>query len=534
MPYTSLDPVWLGYISALALSFALPLVLIGYIWPRNPAPGAKPLIGILAGVMLWSFGYIVEFINNHIAGKLIALNISYIGIVTLPVMAFIFSLQFTHSDRLLTPRRIWLLFVVPLITLVLLWTGKYHNLMLYDMHLTIDGPFMLVASQYGLWFWVFVTYSYALLFAGTLVLVHRLFSPPRLFQDQATYLIIAVAVPVLANIQFLFPFLPIPQADWTPAAFAVSAICLTFAISRHGLLDVLPVARESAIELMNEGFAVVDDKGRIVDVNKAMCDITGLKQSDLHGRPLPGVIVDQLNAGGDYLNLREEHIEIELDQKDGLHFYSTHVSLLQSKGGTRSHVLILYDITERKKNEEAIKQIAYYDPLTGLPNRSLFSDRAGVALAEAARYKRRLAIMVVDLDRFKAVNDTFGHDAGDQVLQDIAARLTHSVRKVDTVSRLGGDEFLVLLPEIANEEIVDRIAHRIIRATAVPFNFNANDINLSISIGISLYPEDSEDFNSLVKYADIAMYYVKQTGRNGYARYSQQMKNGRAANPPAL
>lgn len=142
--------------------------------------------------------------------------------------------------------------------------------------------------------------------------------------------------------------------------------------------------------------------------------------------------------------------------------------------------------------------------------------------------------MVVDLDRFKAVNDTFGHDAGDQVLQDIAARLTHSVRKVDTVSRLGGDEFLVLLPEIANEEIVDRIAHRIIRATAVPFNFNANDINLSISIGISLYPEDSEDFNSLVKYADIAMYYVKQTGRNGYARYSQQMKNGRAANPPAL
>jgi diguanylate cyclase (GGDEF)-like protein/PAS domain S-box-containing protein len=517
--------------SALALSFALPLVLIGYIWPRNPAPGAKPLIGILAAVMLWSFGYIIEFLNNHMAGKLIAINISYIGVVTLPVMGFIFALQFTHSDRWLTSRRMLLLFVIPLITLVLLWTGKYHNLMLYDLHLTIDGPFMLVANQYGLWFWVFVTYSYALLIIGMLVLVHRLFSPPRLFQDQAIYLIIAVAVPAIANIEYLSPFLPIPQADWTPAAFAVSAICLTFAISRHGLLDVLPVARESAIELMNEGFAVVDDKGRIVDINKAMCEITGLKQSDLHGQPLPAVIVNQLNAGGDYLNISEEHIEIALDQKDGLHYYSTHVSLLQRGRGTRSHVLILYDITERKKNEEAIKQIAYYDSLTGLPNRSLFSDRAEMALAEAGRYKRKLAVMIVDIDKFKAVNDTYGHDAGDQVLQDIAARLTHAVRKVDTVSRLGGDEFLVLLPEIANEEIVDRIAHRIIREAVTPFNFNATDIHLTISIGISLYPEDSEDLNTLVKYADTAMYYVKQTGRNGYARYSEKMKNGQPVIP---
>jgi diguanylate cyclase (GGDEF)-like protein/PAS domain S-box-containing protein len=282
---------------------------------------------------------------------------------------------------------------------------------------------------------------------------------------------------------------------------------------------------------MNEGFAVVDDKGRIVDINKAMCEITGLKQSDLHGQPLPAVIVNQLNAGGDYLNISEEHIEIALDQKDGLHYYSTHVSLLQRGRGTRSHVLILYDITERKKNEEAIKQIAYYDSLTGLPNRSLFSDRAEMALAEAGRYKRKLAVMIVDIDKFKAVNDTYGHDAGDQVLQDIAARLTHAVRKVDTVSRLGGDEFLVLLPEIANEEIVDRIAHRIIREAVTPFNFNATDIHLTISIGISLYPEDSEDLNTLVKYADTAMYYVKQTGRNGYARYSEKMKNGQPVIP---
>lgn len=142
--------------------------------------------------------------------------------------------------------------------------------------------------------------------------------------------------------------------------------------------------------------------------------------------------------------------------------------------------------------------------------------------------------MIVDLDKFKAVNDTYGHDAGDQVLQDIVARLTHAVRKVDTVSRLGGDEFLVLLPEIANEEIVDRIAHRITRATAVPFYFHANEIHLTISIGISLYPEDSEELNSLVKYADTAMYYVKQTGRNGYARYSEDMKNGRPAIPQDL
>ncbi len=531
MPYTPIDPVWLCYMAALALSVALPLVLIGYIWPRRAAPGAKPLIGILVAIIVWSAGYIIEFVNNHLATKMIAIDISYTGIVTLPVMVFLFTLQFTQSDRLFYPRKILLLFIVPLITLLLLWTGKYHQLMLYGMYLTNDGTFVLVASQSGPWFWVFVIYSYVLLIASTLVLVHRLFSPPRLFRDQAVYLIIAMIVPVIANVESLFPFLSIPRADWTPAAFAVSSICLTFAISRHGFLDVLPVARESAIELMHEGFAVVDNRGRIVDLNKAMCDITGFQQSDLHGQPLPGIIVNQLNAKGNYLDLREEHIEIELDQKDGLRYYSAHVSVLKNGGGASSHVLILYDITERKKNEEAIKQIAYYDSLTGLPNRSLFSDRAEMALAEAGRYKRKMAIMIVDLDKFKIVNDTYGHDAGDQVLQDIAARLTHAVRRVDTVSRLGGDEFLVLLPEIANEEIVDRIAHRIIRASATPFNFTSNEIPLTISIGISLYPEDTDDLNSLVKYADVAMYYVKQSGRNGYARYSDKMKNGRSVYP---
>jgi diguanylate cyclase (GGDEF)-like protein len=191
----------------------------------------------------------------------------------------------------------------------------------------------------------------------------------------------------------------------------------------------------------------------------------------------------------------------------------------------------LYDITEHKRMEETIKRFAFYDPLTELPNRLLFNDRAEHALSSAGRYGRKVAVMVMDIDDFKQVNDTYGHDAGDEVLQDISLRFSSSIRRVDTVSRLGGDEFVVLLPEIPDESTPENIARRIIEAMSHPFKIQGKDIRLSVSIGYAIYPGDATDLNLLVKSADRAMYHSKRNGFNNYERYTPDM-NGRASNGP--
>jgi diguanylate cyclase (GGDEF)-like protein/PAS domain S-box-containing protein len=520
----TVSPLYWSFIAALSLSAALSLVLIGYVWRRRALPGAMPLLGMLISVIFWSVGYIIEYMNSSLEIKLFAWNISYVGVMMLPVMLFAFSLRFTHRGQWLTPRIFALLLIVPLATLILQWTKDLHSLMFYDVHLLQDGPFLLVAKKYGSWAWVAVTYNYGLILTSLSVLLFRLFSPPRLFIGQAIYLLIVIIVPVYANLEYFLRLLPMPRADWTPAAFAVSAIALTLAISRHSVLEITPVARESAIELMSEGFLVLDDKDRVIDFNKSMKAILGMPASSIHGKPLPGAILTRLKADGRYSAGADADVEINLAAGDRHCCYSVHFSpFYTGNSSTPGHVLVVYDITQRKHEEETIKYIAYYDQLTALPNRALFTDRAELALSSAGRHKRMLAIMVLDIDMFKKVNDTYGHAAGDQVLQEISIRFSNSVRKVDTVARLGGDEFIMLLPEISGEQTVDTVIQRIMEALREPFNIDEKELRLTVSIGAAIYPGDGFNFDTLMRNADTAMYQVKRSGRNGYQRYSVDM-----------
>jgi len=187
--------------------------------------------------------------------------------------------------------------------------------------------------------------------------------------------------------------------------------------------------------------------------------------------------------------------------------------------GQRILYMVWRDITERKRIEDAIRHLAYHDVLTGLPNRILFTDRLVLAIAQAKRYQKTIAVMMLDLDRFKTINDTSGHHIGDILLQSVGARLTRTLREGDTVARLGGDEFMILLPEIKKPASSFRVAGKIVSAFTQPFLCEGNELLTSASIGIAVYPEDGEDLDTLMKHADTAMYQAKGTGRNTYCRY---------------
>ncbi len=181
------------------------------------------------------------------------------------------------------------------------------------------------------------------------------------------------------------------------------------------------------------------------------------------------------------------------------------------------------DITERKRTEERISYQAYHDLLTRLPNRLLFADRMTQALAHATRNNIRIAVIFIDLDLFKEINDSYGHIVGDRVLQQVAERILKCVRAEDTVSRFGGDEFSLLLVNITSQEDATIVADKILAALRLPLNVDDHDIRLSASMGIALYPEGGETIDALLHSADIAMYQAKDTGKDGYCVYEQQM-----------
>ncbi|WP_111643241.1 sensor domain-containing protein [Marinimicrobium alkaliphilum] len=182
------------------------------------------------------------------------------------------------------------------------------------------------------------------------------------------------------------------------------------------------------------------------------------------------------------------------------------------------------DITERKQSEEQVQYLATHDSLTGLPNRFMFNEILASTLAAAKRYQRRFAVLFIDLDRFKNINDTLGHDAGDTLLVTMAERLTHCLRESDVVARMGGDEFVILIQEIEDPDRVAKVARKILASIIQPISILEQECRVTTSIGICLYPDDAQDEQALLKHADIAMYRAKEEGKNNYQFYSPDIK----------
>jgi len=221
--------------------------------------------------------------------------------------------------------------------------------------------------------------------------------------------------------------------------------------------------------------------------------------------------------------VRSAFVEERLLRHDGT-TVEVEVALVPFPGdGQPSVQVVVRDISDRKRSEEQVTALAYRDALTGLPNRRLFNDRLGIALAQARRYRHRLAVIFVDLDRFKPVNDTLGHAAGDELLKAVAERLSACVRLGDTVARLAGDEFTLLLPGIHYVEDVAKVAQKLGETMRRPFRVHDRDLRISASGGISIYPDDGQDAETLLTNADIAMYRAKQQGRDNFQMYSPSM-----------
>jgi diguanylate cyclase (GGDEF)-like protein/PAS domain S-box-containing protein len=281
----------------------------------------------------------------------------------------------------------------------------------------------------------------------------------------------------------------------------------------------------SLVEQASDCFYLHDVDGRLIDVNQRACYALGYTRSELLAMSLLDIDVNLSRQAlrallTSVLAGKPAALESRHRHRDGTVFQvEVRIGAIEIAG--RQHLLSLArDITERRELQNYVEHLAFHDPLTDLPNRAMFNRHLSHALVQARRYHKRLALLFIDLDHFKNVNDTLGHHAGDCLLQEIARRLTSSLRRGDLVARLGGDEFVVLLEEITGLLQVAQVARQILAALAPEFQLDGQRISVTASIGISTFPDDGADELTLLKHADIAMYRAKYGGKNNFQYYS--------------
>jgi diguanylate cyclase (GGDEF)-like protein/PAS domain S-box-containing protein len=298
------------------------------------------------------------------------------------------------------------------------------------------------------------------------------------------------------------------------------------------------------VAFLPDATLAIDKEKRVIIWNKAIEEMTGVPAAEMIGKgdyaytiPFYGearpqlmdlVFMDHKEIAARYPNITREGDSLTAEvfcnalyNNKGAWVFAKASPLHDQSGNIIGAIESIRDITDRKQADEKIRQMAYHDSLTGLPNRTLFFDRLGIALAQSQRNQKGVAITMLDLDNFKDVNDTLGHDVGDLLLKAAAERLSAALRKGDTVARFGGDEFVLILPDLKGIEDVIQVAQKIVDSFRKPFLIDTHQLILTTSIGIAVYPQDGTEEDILLKNADKAMYQAKQTGRDRYQLYKE-------------
>jgi diguanylate cyclase (GGDEF)-like protein/PAS domain S-box-containing protein len=520
------------YVTATLVSAVVSVLVAVFALRRRHVPGAGALSAMMFAAAWWCATYAGELLATSEAAKDLWARSEYLGIAFIGPCWLLFSLRYT-GKLARTGWREALLFVVPAITVLAALGGTDLGLIWSGAELkTFNGATMYVVAH-GPWFWVNVSYSYACLLIGAVVLLATVLSEVKTLTTQGMLLVLAVALPWVANVLTLFWAAPHRGLDLTPFAIALSGALVAVGLNRYGALQVFPgmvtIARDTVIQGMRDGVVVLGRGGVVLSANRAAERFLGLEAGAAAGGaiddflgPLPEFPEPQ--AKGDAP--REYSFEITLGVPGDERRVEVIASPLAVNPRSPGLVLSMRDVTDRHALQEELEHKALHDDLTGLPNRGLLRAHLDELLALQRRDGGELALLMLDLDRFKQINDTYGHTAGDMVLQTTGKRLRETLRESDLVARLGGDEFAVVLPGSSAEQGLE-IAASLRDVLTAPVAFGRWRLQTSASAGVALAPRDGETGDVLLHHADVALYAAKELPE-GVAEYDPGLDAGGA------
>jgi diguanylate cyclase (GGDEF)-like protein/PAS domain S-box-containing protein len=488
---------------------------------QKQLPGLTTFIFFILSTGLWSLSVAMGTLSSDASVQYLWARLAYLGIATVPPLWFIFVWRYTlWRGGVKWSNASWL-FVLPLVTTVLVWTNERHFLHWRDVFFneTLNPPGL--EAPRGPWFWfAHLPYSYGLLLLAAFILLASLRGSPKTYRRQLFFLLVAGALPFAGNAVYLAGFQLLGDVDPTPLTFVLSGCVVAYALFRYQLLNLTPIAYQAVFESLPDSVIVLNTRDEIVDVNPSAEVVLETPRDALIGKTIQSQLrnwddlMEQYQATGQ-ISLRYgsssplpefRHLDIRL------------APLRNSRQEFVGRVIIAQDVSERKTYQEQASR----DPLTNLANRRAFQRDGELMLARAKQEGFSVALLYLDLDRFKPVNDTYGHEMGDILLQKVALRLKETLRATDLLARIGGDEFVLMLSATQGNDIVE-VCSRLLTDIRRPFNVSGHQLSIGVSIGIAFCPEHTSDLDELLKYADNAMYEAKHA-MSGFKFYVPDAK----------
>lgn len=501
-------------------------------WQRRQAPGSRPLSYFMVSLVIWTFFISLEYSTRDLSTKIVFSKFQYLGGASTAVFLFWFGLEFYRQQKVQLKAWYAAFGIIPLITLVLVFTNESHHLIWTNIAFA-PGTHQAV-FDHGVWFWIYVGHTYLLVMATSILIIRAYFKMRYIFRNQALALILALPFPWLGNIIYVF-HLANPGQDFTPIGLGITGMVFGWSMYRLQLFDLVPVARDHVIEWMDDGLIVFNHQRKLVDINPAgekllnHLDLANTGNRHWVGQTSEELIkhLPQLSTLFDPQN--EGKLEVLINVDGQMTDFDVRVSTLGRKDEfATGWMLVLRDITVLKKardqavataNENArlydqLKHMAVTDSLTGLSIRRHFFDLSTLLLEQAVSSQKPVSALMLDLDHFKRINDTFGHASGDRVLQTVAKICQNSLRREDIIGRYGGEEFVALLPDTDLRE-AEHVARRLCAAIAAARMETPNGpISITVSMGVSAVQNPDDTLAALLDRADQAMYLAKQAGRN--------------------
>jgi diguanylate cyclase (GGDEF)-like protein/PAS domain S-box-containing protein len=496
---------------------------------RDSSPVARELLWLAICVAEWSLFYGFETLAQSAAMRELWSQLAYIGTYGTGTFLLRFAIRWLRPR--LSSWWLNLLWIVPIAIVIAAFTNQWHGL-IWPSITPSDQSWFVWFYEHGPIFWVGISYQYAAILASVVVIISAGVTRRGIYRQQAILVILGVVIAVTANVLYLARVFRLP-VDITPISLAFSTGIFYAAVTRARLLDLLPAARHRVVDLMPDGLMVLDEDFRVIDWNQAVVSLWAIERSDLMGVPVAEVIpswpeVMKRTADAQQPDIQRTTLVPGEGPGEARYMDIEVRRFAMEPGRADGWIVLFHDATDMRQTEislqeanqrlEALNQVllrqAIHDGLTGLFNRSYLDDSLPREIARCLRDGSSIALLILDVDHFKTINDTFGHDAGDQVLRSVAELVRGMVRAGDLPCRFGGDEIVAVMPG-ANEEEAILVAERIReRVGGEHFSSSAGEISVTVSIGVSVFPAHGDTAADLFRAADRALYEAKDGGRN--------------------
>jgi len=515
---------------AMIFGTVISIIVLAVGWPRRKMFGGFLFIGFALSVTEWMIAVTIESFVVEQSTKILWSQIGYIGFIQTVPYLFMFILTYA-LQRKIPGHLVISVLVIPALTLVVAWTNSLHG-WLWSGFTQGSIKDNILIYHHGFWFWLHTGYLYLLMVIGLVVLIRAIRQATSPFRQQLTIILAGIFFPVITGTVYALGLEPVKGMDITPIGYAITGIFLAWAMLRYQLLDLLPVARATLIEQLQDGVIVLDLNGRVADINRATQKLLGWTPRDIIGKNINEYFPELPKIF--FTSNRPIRRELPLPDSPGIILEFQGSSLFNLEKDEVGKLLVVRDVTSRNRAEadlqnanlqlkeqlaknkqlqKKLEQQALHDSLTGLFNRHI-DEILDKEFSRAHRENKPISLAMIDIDHFKLINDKFGHQYGDLLLKAFSQYITSTIRAEDFAARFGGDEILLVFPGMSQENAVDKAEEIRANFTNLPVKSGDNQVATTITIGVATYPRNGKNVDEVIRSADWALYAAKEEGRN--------------------